>query len=175
VVSALSASAAQVKQTAAQLSEAAGEDVPPKAAGISGSRQDAMDKRKSQQLNSVVAALTAASEKIGGVVKLIAQIAGQTNLLALNATIEAARAGEAGKGFAVVAAEVKTLSRRTAEATTEITREIAGLCAMATQTATIVRGMGTIIRAMTQLSDELSKHSDELLSAVDAFLQIVRG
>ncbi len=37
--------------------------------------------------------------KIGGIVRLIGEIASQTNLLALNATIEAARAGDAGKGL----------------------------------------------------------------------------
>ena len=65
--------------------------------------------------------VSSASSKIGGIAKIIEDIAFQTNILALNAAVEAARAGEAGKGFAVVADEVRNLATKSSEAAKDTT------------------------------------------------------
>ena len=107
---------------------------------------DAMD--KAGKTDTTIAGLAAASQKIGEIVTLISNIASQTNLLALNATIEAARAGDAGKGFAVVASEVKSLANQTAQATQDITQQIAQIQGMTQDAVEGVRGISAVIREM---------------------------
>jgi methyl-accepting chemotaxis protein len=92
-----------------------------------------------------IGSLEETAARIGEVVKIISGIASQTNLLALNATIEAARAGEAGKGFAVVAGEVKNLANQTAQATEEITRQVAAIQAATGAAAGTIRSIATVV------------------------------
>jgi methyl-accepting chemotaxis protein len=105
-----------------------------------------------QDTQNTVSELSQSAQRIDEVVKLINGIAAQTNLLALNATIEAARAGDSGKGFAVVAGEVKNLANQTAQATEEISQQIAAVQA---STGAVVGAISQIAKTVSEL-DEIS-------------------
>jgi methyl-accepting chemotaxis protein len=111
---------------------------------------------QARRSGAIVSGLTEAAGRIGEVVGLINAIAGQTNLLALNATIEAARAGEAGKGFAVVANEVKGLANQTAQATQEISSQIAALQSSAREAADAIDSISGIIDRINHASGEVA-------------------
>ncbi len=105
--------------------------------------------------------LSQGSQRIGEVLKLIADIADQTNLLALNATIEAARAGEAGKGFAVVAGEVKNLANQTAKATDDIAAQVENIQAVTAETIDAIAQISATIDQMEEAATAISAAIEE--------------
>jgi methyl-accepting chemotaxis protein len=105
--------------------------------------------------------LSAAMQQVEDIANVISTIAGQTHLLALNAAIEAARAGDAGRGFGIVAAEVKELSRATAEATEQVRAIVAG----------IRKGSSRASEAINQISSTMSLICENTASIAAAVTQ----
>lgn len=134
------------------------------AENASGSMESAADR---------VRRLLSETREINEVVNLIERIASQTNLLALNATIEAARAGEAGRGFSVVAAEVKELSRQTAQATSDIVTRINGIFSSTDEAVNSIQQVSDLILDLSQTAQTISSAVEQQKLATDGIARNV--
>jgi len=175
----------EMTQTIVEVSKSAGEAaVASKSAGEVGKRggeavQNTVKSidsiaRAAQETAAKVDGLHRSSEKIGGIIEVIDDIAAQTNLLALNAAIEAARAGEHGRGFAVVADEVRKLAERT----TKATGEIAGMIKeMQHGTAEAVEGMKRATEEVEEgrrMAAGAGKALEEIVTATERVLEMIQ-
>jgi methyl-accepting chemotaxis protein len=118
-----------------------------------------------QKLEGMVTSMrnmTASSNRISKIIKVIDEIAFQTNILALNASVEAARAGEAGLGFAVVAAEVRNLAQRSAQAAKDTAGLIEDSIALSNEGSKRLDEVAAAVTRITELSDKVKIQIDEV-------------
>jgi methyl-accepting chemotaxis protein len=106
--------------------------------------------------------ISASSEKISKIIKVIDEIAFQTNILALNAAVEAARAGEAGMGFAVVADEVRNLAQRSAQAAKDTASMIEESISKSNGGSAKLQKVTDVIHAITESSTKVKTLVDEV-------------
>jgi PAS domain S-box-containing protein len=103
------------------------------------------------------------SRKIVEMMDLINEITFQTNLLSINAAVEAARAGEQGRGFAVVADEIRSLAKRSSEASKNIRALVRDIMEQVNTgkewVGQLEEGFKEIIQTIKQVSDALSEIS----------------
>lgn len=101
------------------------------------------------------------SRRIDKIVEAISMVAIQTNMLAVNGAIEAARAGEYGKGFAVVAADIRNLSRDSAENSDRIQDMVK---AVQDQIGLVARDLDEIVLSALQESEKAKSCTQSLLN-----------
>jgi methyl-accepting chemotaxis protein len=116
------------------------------------------------------------SQRIGGILEIINELAEQTNILAINATIEAAGAGEAGKRFSVVADEIRKLADRVGGSTKEIralideVRSAVNTTVMATETGSKAVDVG--VRQFGEVTSTFRQITELLMTTTQAAREI---
>ncbi len=171
----LGAFAGTVKKTASEAAQATGmaqgaEERAQKGEQVVASALEAMQR------------IRQSSSKISEVIAMIDEIAFQTNLLALNAAVEAARAGDAGKGFAVVATEVRSLAKRSADASNDVKKLVAAAhgdvkvgVGLVEETSAMFGAIVTSVNELTGLMNGIAQTAKSQASDVSAINSEIDG
>ena len=81
-------------------------------------------KKRLMQINELISDISAQSDALIDVAKVIYNVAGETNILGMNAAIQAAHAGDMGRGFAVVAGQIRELANSSSRQSGEIAKRL---------------------------------------------------
>lgn len=118
-----------------------------------------------QELVALMARISASTERVMEINKVIDSIAFQTNILALNAAVEAARAGEHGKGFAVVASEVRGLAQRSAASARDVAQTVGEVVNYMAQGGQLATHAGTAVTEVIAAFDTSRQAMDDIVEA----------
>jgi methyl-accepting chemotaxis protein len=171
----LGAFAGTVKKTASEAAQATGMAEGAESQAQQGEKVVASALEAMQRIRT-------SSNKISEVIAMIDEIAFQTNLLALNAAVEAARAGDSGRGFAVVATEVRSLAKRSADASNDVKKLVEAAhgdvkvgVGLVEETAQMFEAIVSSVNDLTGLMNGISQTAKSQASDVSAINNEIDG
>ena len=171
----LGAFAGTVKKTASEAAQATGMAEGAESQAQQGEKVVASALEAMQRIRT-------SSNKISEVIAMIDEIAFQTNLLALNAAVEAARAGDSGRGFAVVATEVRSLAKRSADASNDVKKLVEAAhgdvkvgVGLVEETAAMFEAIVSSVNDLTGLMNGISQTAKNQASDVSAINTEIDG
>ncbi len=171
----LGAFAGTVKKTASEAAQATGMAEGAESQAQQGEKVVASALEAMQRIRT-------SSNKISEVIAMIDEIAFQTNLLALNAAVEAARAGDSGRGFAVVATEVRSLAKRSADASNDVKKLVEAAhgdvkvgVGLVEETAAMFEAIVSSVNDLTGLMNGISQTAKNQASDVSAINHEIDG